>query len=495
MRYDAFISYSHAADVQLAPSLQSALHSLAKPWFKIRALSVFRDQTDLTVSPGTWPSIERALADSRYFILLASPEAAASKWVQREVDFWLSQRDLGSLIIVITKGDVHWNGEGGAFDPRRTTALPDVLLSAYDEEPLYVDLRYVRNEVDLSLANPEYKQRLVPIAAKLHGRTPADLVSDEAREHKRTVRIRNTVIVALTLLTLSAGAAAWVAVDRAEEARNEAEAADRERQAAVQARKAAERELLRAQGAELRAMIQRLDVLAAQPVAKSDARRQDKLRLERKQIEQELKTVTAQHQKKLGEAIGFRGDFGFLARFEGHVRSVRFFGMGVHIAPATDLALAKPDVIRSRYAFILTPDELEAVLGVVGLRGDEAEKALENSPALQRIHLEEFDVARLVPEVAQPFWESLVKSQPILKDVATHAGVQTAVLSLAFNMGPRRALNAVEAPLSERNWLGVADAIEAVATERTHVQFPGLAKRRREEAGLIRSAMKQEKGL
>ena len=81
--YAAFISYSHAVDGSLAPALQQALHRFAKPWYRLRALRVFRDESTLAVSPGLWSSIEQALAGSRCFILLASPEAAASPWVQR----------------------------------------------------------------------------------------------------------------------------------------------------------------------------------------------------------------------------------------------------------------------------------------------------------------------------------------------------------------------------------------------------------------------------
>ncbi|MDQ3698882.1 MAG: hypothetical protein M3373_12810 [Gemmatimonadota bacterium] len=43
VRYDAFISYSHALDGTLAPALQSALHRFAKPWYRLRARRVFRD--------------------------------------------------------------------------------------------------------------------------------------------------------------------------------------------------------------------------------------------------------------------------------------------------------------------------------------------------------------------------------------------------------------------------------------------------------------------
>ena len=51
MTYKGFVSYSHAADGQLAPVLQSALHRFAKPWYRLRALHVFRDETNLSVNP------------------------------------------------------------------------------------------------------------------------------------------------------------------------------------------------------------------------------------------------------------------------------------------------------------------------------------------------------------------------------------------------------------------------------------------------------------
>jgi hypothetical protein len=59
--YDAFISYSHAADGSLAPALQYGLQTLAKPLFQRKALRVFRDQTNLAATPELWPTIEQAL--------------------------------------------------------------------------------------------------------------------------------------------------------------------------------------------------------------------------------------------------------------------------------------------------------------------------------------------------------------------------------------------------------------------------------------------------
>jgi hypothetical protein len=74
-RYNGFLSYSHAADGSLAPKLQSALHSFAKPWYRLRAIRIFRDKTSLSASPSLWPSIEAALRNSEFLLLMASPDA------------------------------------------------------------------------------------------------------------------------------------------------------------------------------------------------------------------------------------------------------------------------------------------------------------------------------------------------------------------------------------------------------------------------------------
>ena len=59
--YNVFVSYSHAADRTLAPAVQSALYRIAKPWYKLQAMRVFRDDTGLGLTPELWPSIEQKL--------------------------------------------------------------------------------------------------------------------------------------------------------------------------------------------------------------------------------------------------------------------------------------------------------------------------------------------------------------------------------------------------------------------------------------------------
>src|SRR5947207_14722823 len=104
MPYDAFISYSHAADGRLAPAVQRGLGRWAGKWHRRWALRVFRDDTGLTVNPHLWASIAAALDDSGWFVLLASPDAAASPWVNRELEHWLAHKPAGKILPVLTDG-------------------------------------------------------------------------------------------------------------------------------------------------------------------------------------------------------------------------------------------------------------------------------------------------------------------------------------------------------------------------------------------------------
>jgi hypothetical protein len=121
--YDAFVSYSHGKDKPIAAALQSVVQKLGKPWYRRRALRVFRDDTSLSATPHLWPTIEQALGQSRFFILLASPEAAASKWVNKEVAYWLEHNGVETLLIGVTDGMLAWDEAIGDFGWRDGTPL------------------------------------------------------------------------------------------------------------------------------------------------------------------------------------------------------------------------------------------------------------------------------------------------------------------------------------------------------------------------------------
>jgi hypothetical protein len=74
--YKAFISYSRKADGQLASAIHSALKRFARPWYRIKWMPIFRDETSLSINEALWATIEKHLSDSEFFILIASPAAA-----------------------------------------------------------------------------------------------------------------------------------------------------------------------------------------------------------------------------------------------------------------------------------------------------------------------------------------------------------------------------------------------------------------------------------
>ena len=212
--YDAFISYSHAADGKLAPALQLALHRFAKPWYRLRALRVFRDQTSLSASPALWPAIETALGEARYFVLLASPDAAGSVWVRRELEYWLGKRSADTLLIVMTDGELVWDEGTADFDWAVTTVLPESMRQTFRQEPLYLDLRWARTEGHLTLANPRFAEAIADIAAPLRGQSKDELIGEDIRQHKQTRRVTAAAIFVLFTLTVLAVWQAYVATEQ-----------------------------------------------------------------------------------------------------------------------------------------------------------------------------------------------------------------------------------------------------------------------------------------
>ncbi len=238
-RYKAFISYSHGADNRLAPALRTALHGFAKPWYRLRAMRVFRDETGLAITPALWPSIEAALLDSEYFLLLASPDAAASEWVQREVACWLDRRPADHLLMVLTRGEIRWNDAAHDFDWNGTDALPRRLSKAFDQVPKYVDLRWARMATDLSLRNPDFLTAVASVTSTLQGQPLDELVGEDVRQHRRTRRVAAAAIVGLATLAVAASVFGVIASQQRDEARRQEQIAVEQKQIAVEQKQVA----------------------------------------------------------------------------------------------------------------------------------------------------------------------------------------------------------------------------------------------------------------
>jgi WD40 repeat protein len=218
LRYHAFISYSHAADGMLAPALQAGLQRLAKPWFRLPVIKIFRDQTSLSANPALWSEIERNLDASEYFVLMASDVAARSVWVQRELAWWMANRPIERVLIVVTDGEIRWNSDTTDFDWPVTTCLPMNLKGSFREEPLYVDMRWAHGRNDLSLRHAQFRAGILNLAAPLHGRPKDELDSEDIRQHRRLRAASWSAVGAIAVLAMGATIAAFIAVQNANRA-------------------------------------------------------------------------------------------------------------------------------------------------------------------------------------------------------------------------------------------------------------------------------------
>ena len=115
-RYFAFISYSRR-DSRAAAFLHKKLEKFRIPVKRVPeemrkglgkfAKPVFRDKRDLEVGESSFTEdVKNALKESRYIIVLCSPNSAQSIWVDSEVRYFLATHgnDLGKVVPVIFAG-------------------------------------------------------------------------------------------------------------------------------------------------------------------------------------------------------------------------------------------------------------------------------------------------------------------------------------------------------------------------------------------------------
>lgn len=226
LKYNAFVSYSHDSDARLASSLQSSLSRFAKPWYRLRTMRIFQDKNSLSANPALWESIEQALGQTEYFLLLASPASAKSVWVHKEVGWWLQNRSVNKLIVGLTDGNIAWDNGAGDFDWNVTTALPSSLKGVFPDEPLYADFRAAKANGKYADSDPAYRGALLDVAAPLLGRSKDDLDGEDIRLHRRALRTAWVVGGFIAVLGIATAAGMYIAHQRQKTAASRALASE-----------------------------------------------------------------------------------------------------------------------------------------------------------------------------------------------------------------------------------------------------------------------------
>ena len=214
-RYDAFLSYSRAADEALAPALQAAVERVGRPWHKPRARRLFRDKATLTPGPSLWDKLQHALEQSRWYVLLCSPQSAASRWVGQELSWWLRTRGADRLLLVVTGGELVFDPTAGRVDAARTTCLPAFAAELFDSDPLWVDLRWAQHRTPSDPAETaRFHDTAAEIAAAISEIPKDELVGENIRQRRRTRNLVRAVITVLSVLVLLAAGGGVVAVQQ-----------------------------------------------------------------------------------------------------------------------------------------------------------------------------------------------------------------------------------------------------------------------------------------
>jgi WD40 repeat protein len=208
--YDAFLSYAHR-DKDVTSAIQKGLHQIGRRVGQLRALRVFRDDTNLTANPDLWAKITEALDGSRFMIVVLSPQSAASHWVNEEVSHWLEQRGHEGLMLVLAEGRLQWDEKDARFYPEQSDAAPPVLTQpgSLPVEPLYID---VSGDAPWELSSLVFRDKVTSLAAPIHGKPKDDLTGDDLREQRRFRRLRRAAVAGLVALTVISVVAALVAV-------------------------------------------------------------------------------------------------------------------------------------------------------------------------------------------------------------------------------------------------------------------------------------------
>jgi len=224
-RYRAFISYSHR-DARVAGWLHRSLEGYRVPKLlrgsmgefgtvPDRLQPIFRDREELASAGALGGRLQQALADSEALLVICSPDAACSRWVNEEI---LAFKRLGRsdrIYCLIVAGEPNAGDASECFPPAlRYEIEPDGQLGQRPAEPIAADIRPGMDGKGLA--------RLKLIAGLL-GINLDQLRKREAqRRHRRMLAIMVASLIGMTLALALAGAA-WIARNDAQRRQSQAE--------------------------------------------------------------------------------------------------------------------------------------------------------------------------------------------------------------------------------------------------------------------------------
>lgn len=232
-RYKAFLSYAHA-DRKTAAWLFRRIERFRTPqglvgadgrWGEVaaRLTPVFRDREELPTMSALGEALLAALKESEFLIVLCSPAAARSRWVNEEIRAFRALNGAARVLSIIAEGDpaaAVGEGQSGCFPP---ALLAPEAEGGPPVEPIAADLRGDGDGDRLAF---------LKLAAGLLGVGLDDLVHREAR---RRQRVQAAITALSSSVALVLAATTLFAVEQRKEAERQRSIAEDERDTAAAA--------------------------------------------------------------------------------------------------------------------------------------------------------------------------------------------------------------------------------------------------------------------
>ncbi len=231
LRYMAFLSYSHQ-DSEIADWLQQSLEQFAVPQRLIGKLTsqgpvprrlapIFRDRHELAAAHDLGEEIEEAIAGSRFLVVLCSPAAAKSRWINEEIAcFKRLHRREDRIFAAIVEGEPFASETVGR---EAEECFPPALRVHFDRLGRPTGQRAEPIAADLRPTGDGRRTGLLKLAAGMIGVGLDDLAQREAHRRYRRMTYLTAISVAGMLVTSGLAYMAFDARDDARDQRRKAE--------------------------------------------------------------------------------------------------------------------------------------------------------------------------------------------------------------------------------------------------------------------------------
>ena len=229
-RYMAFLSYSHD-DAEIAKWLHEELEEFHVPQRLVGQLTehgpvpkrlapIFRDRQELAAASNLTEEIEEAIAGSRFLIVLCSPTAATSKWIDKEIACFKRLHGEERILAAIIDGNPNADNDSGT---PATECFPPALRFHFDGRGRPTATRAEPIAADLREEGDGRRMGLLKLVAGMLGVGLDDLAQREAQRRHRRLYAITAASVAGMLFTSGLAYTAFDARDEARDQRREAE--------------------------------------------------------------------------------------------------------------------------------------------------------------------------------------------------------------------------------------------------------------------------------